>query len=149
METSMISYRHRSNSFAFLFAQQRTRFMVYDEHNDSWWCHASPSISSRAQTHFHFAGAQWLAVASLKWPRPHLVMQHTLSQCQQLALYARSISPGTLPHTHTSQSCPSVFSSLCSSRSNYDYSAVWHMLLRRHSGALGANRQTTNSARSQ
>lgn len=132
----MISYRHPSNSFVF-------RFMVYDEHNDSWRRHASPSISSRPR-HISFC---WRLVARCRLfkvaprpRRPHLVMQHTLSQCQQLALYACSISPGTLLHTHTPHSCPSVFSSLCSSRSNYDYSAVWHMLLRRHSGALGANR---------
>lgn len=75
-----------------------------------------------------------LAVASLKWVvprRPHLVMQHA-----KPVPTAGSISLGTLS-TPPTPCCPSVFSSLCSSRSNYDYSAVWHMLLRRHSGGVG------------
>lgn len=45
--------------------------------------------------------------------RPHHVMQHTLSQCQQLALYARSISPGTLLHTHTPHTVVLQSSALC------------------------------------
>lgn len=110
---------------------------LYDEHIDSRRRQASPASPAECRQTISFC---WRLDAHCRLFKvcpaqaSHLVMQHAkpVTTAGSISLWAHSSH--LPPHTH---GCPSVFSSLCSSRSNYDYSAVWHMLLRRHSRGVG------------